>query len=85
MSIQRTSKPSGSSSVRIIAPTAATPCEVQRAAVSVHQPLEQGDIAVGFAVDRLGHKLLLAVQPGLGGDGKQDEQGKDQEPHGRSG
>ena len=44
MSTQRTSKPSGSSSARIIAPTAATPARFSVPLLTVHQPLEQRDV-----------------------------------------
>ncbi len=56
--------------------------EVQRAAVHVHQPLEQGNVAVRLAVDGGGHRPLLAGEARLGGDGEseQSEEGEDSHP-----
>ena len=69
---QRTVKPSGSSSARIIRPTASTPGEVQRAAVLVHQPLEQGEASRLLGVDGLDDLLLGGGELGRGGGGEKE-------------
>ena len=58
--------------------------EVQRAAVPVHQPFEQGDRAAALAIDGLGHAALDRREAGRS-RGRESEQGEEQQDaHGAS-
>ena len=47
---------------------------IQSPAILVHQPFEQGDVAIGLAGYGRGHGPLLRREAGLGGDGEGEQQ-----------